>query len=216
MPFVLTSLHISIESRFSGNYVTPIVGCQFHPRSRDHAATTPSRIPSAAAHNASRAEWRRALPSGEASAKVRRAGPAPPALRAGLEPPAATRALGTEASSFATTPSAHPARSARGVTHFGAEVGLPSGGPRPPLGENSAERPAAGTTAGEVPPTAGLADRFGADRDVVAAADSSTRRGFLAAAATRSAVSRPAASAERSWLAASDFLRFRRGGRLGS
>ena len=107
-------------------------------------------------------------------------------------------------------------RSAGGATSFGAEVGLPGGGPRRLLGEASPEPLSAGKTAGEVPTAVGFADRFGADSVVVAAAAFSARRGFSAAAATRSVVARAAVSAERSSAAGSDFLRFRRGGRLGS
>ena len=56
------------------------------------------------------------------------------------------------------------------------------------MGAASAAPPPAGKTAGEVPAAVGFADRFGADGDVVATADLSARRGFPAAAATRSVV----------------------------
>ena len=148
------------------------------------------------------------------AAEVRSANPAPPVLGSEVELSAATRDFGAEVSSVATAPSALLARSARGATHFGAEVPLPAGGPRRLLVEASPEQPPAGKTAGEVPTSVDLVDRFGADGDVVA--DFSARRGFSAAAATRSAVSRPAVSAAHSSPAGSDFLRFRRGGRLGS
>ena len=170
-----------------------------------------------------------------APAQARAADPAPPATPSfgaevssadrapwefcsGIELPAATPSFGAEVSfadpalwelcSGIDLPAATPA--------FGAEVRLPGGGPRPLLGEASPEPPPAGKPAGEVPTAVGFADRLGADGDVVGAADFPARRGFSAAAATRSAVSRPAVSAEHSSPAGSDFLRFRRGGRLGS
>ena len=117
------------------------------------------------------------------AAAVRPAGPAPPALRSGIEPPATrgfpavvlpmdpapsalryevelpagTRDFAAEVGSVTTAQPPLLARWARGATHFCAEVRLPGGGPRSLLGAASPEQPLAGKTAGEVPTAVGFA-----------------------------------------------------------
>ena len=149
-------------------------------------------------------------------AEVSPADPAPWELCSGIDLlPAAMPAFGAGVGSVAAASPAPLARSDRGATSFGAEAGLPGGGPSRLWGEALPEPTRPGTVAGTALSAVCFADCLVAERNTVFASDSWGRRGSSAAAATCSAVSRAAVPDEPSAPAESDF-RFRRGGRLGS